>query len=116
MSRQEARQKRKNRVRKKVSGTSARPRMSVFRSSRQLYAQLIDDVNGRTLAAASSLDPMIRDEAVAGITMAEKVGQLLGERATAAGIEFVVFDRSGYRYHGLIKALADGAREKGLQF
>ncbi|MCL5994771.1 MAG: 50S ribosomal protein L18 [Chloroflexi bacterium] len=114
---QERRERRRRRVRAKVSGVASRPRMNVFRSLKHIYAQLIDDEAGNTLAAASSLDPDIRgqaglkkrDEAVA-------VGKLLAQRAQAKQIKQVVFDRAGYRYHGRVKAVADGAREGGLEF
>ena len=95
-----------------------RPRLSVFRSSRHIYAQVIDDRVGRTLAAASSLEAALRDELKTGAdrAAADKVGRLLAERARSAGVGAVVFDRGGYRYHGRVKALADGAREGGLEF
>jgi large subunit ribosomal protein L18 len=95
-----------------------RPRLSVFRSSKHIYAQLIDDVAGRTLAAASSLDKDLRGALKTGAdkAAAEAVGKLLAERAVAAGVGKVVFDRGGYQYHGRVKALADGAREGGLEF
>jgi len=95
-----------------------RPRLSVFRSSRHIYAQVIDDSAGRTLAAASTLEKGLRGEIKTGAdrSAAEQVGKLLAERARAAGIETVVFDRGGFRYHGRIKALADAAREGGLSF
>ena len=109
------RQKRHTRVRGKVSGTSERPRLNVFRSETNIYAQIIDDVNGNTLAAASSLEKGFQcdgDKKAA----AKKVGQMVAERAKAKGIETVVFDRGGYIYHGRVQALAEGAREGGLQF
>jgi large subunit ribosomal protein L18 len=95
-----------------------RPRLSVFRSGRHIYAQVIDDSVGRTLAAASSLERALRDELKTGAdrAAADKVGRLLAERAKAAGVGAVVFDRGGYRYHGRVKALAEGAREGGLEF
>jgi len=95
-----------------------RPRLSVFRSSRHIYAQVIDDSHGRTLAAASSLETALRGELKTGAdrAAADKVGRLLAERAKSAGVDAVVFDRGGYRYHGRVKALADGAREGGLVF
>ena len=109
------RQKRHTRVRGKVSGTSERPRLNVFRSEANIYAQIIDDVNGVTLASASSLDKAI--EGYGGnVTAASAVGKLIAERALAKGIENVVFDRGGYLYHGRVKALAEGAREGGLKF
>ena len=102
------------RVRKKVNGSADRPRLSVFRSNQAIYCQLIDDLNGHTLAAASSME-----DAKAKGTKTERaklVGQRIAEKAKAAGIETVVFDRGGYLYHGRVKALADGAREGGLKF
>ena len=95
-----------------------RPRLSVFRSSKHIYAQLIDDDAGRTLAAASTLDKALREQIKTGAdrSAAEQVGRLLAERAKAAGVEAVVFDRGGYRYHGRVKALADSARAAGLVF
>ena len=106
---------RHKRVRGKVSGTSERPRLNVFRSEANIYAQVIDDVNGVTLVSASSLDKAI--EGYGGnIAAATAVGKLVAERAKAKGIETVVFDRGGYLYHGRVKALADGAREGGLKF
>ena len=109
------RQKRHTRVRGKVSGTSERPRLNVFRSETNIYAQIIDDVNGVTLASASSLDKAI--EGYGGnVTAASAVGKLIAERALAKGIENVVFDRGGYVYHGRVAALAEGAREGGLKF
>ena len=113
-----ARIRRHTRVRRKVEGTTARPRLNVFRSLTNIYAQVIDDLNGHTLAAASTQDAELR-EAVAGlkkVEAAKRVGTLVAERTKAAGINTVVFDRGGYKYHGRIKALADGAREGGLEF
>jgi len=103
------------RVRRKIRGTANRPRLSVFRSNRCIYSQLINDLDGTTIVAASSLENAIGDEGSKS-EQSKKVGQLLAERAKAAGIENVIFDRSGYRYHGRVKALADGAREGGLKF
>ena len=103
------------RVRKRVSGSAGRPRLVVNRSSRHIFAQIVDDSAGRTLAAASTLDPAVRTTEGDKTAKARKVGELLAQRAAAAGIEAVVFDRGGYRYHGRIAALADGAREGGLQ-
>jgi large subunit ribosomal protein L18 len=109
---------RKLRTRTKVYGTTERPRLSVFRSSKHIYAQIVDDVLGRTLAAASSVDPDVRGSLKNGATVAaaRAVGKLIGERAKAAKHERVVFDRGGRAYHGRIKAVAEGAREAGLQF
>lgn len=112
------RKRRHLRVRAKLNGTSERPRLNVFRSSAHIYAQIIDDSKGHTLVAASSRDADAM-EAADGSTKTERakvVGQLIGDRAIAAGIERVVFDRGGYKYHGRVKALADGARESGLDF
>ena len=107
--------KRHKRVRAKISGTPEMPRLNVFRSEANIYAQVIDDVNGVTLASASSLDKAI--EGYGGnIAAATTVGKLVAERAKAKGIETVVFDRGGYLYHGRVKALAEGAREGGLKF
>jgi large subunit ribosomal protein L18 len=101
-------------VRAKVHGTASRPRISVFRSNRGIGAQLIDDESGRTLAAVTWTEAGVRE--LARMDQAAKAGQLLAERAQAAGIERAVFDRGGYRYHGRVKALAEGAREGGLAF
>ena len=107
--------KRHKRVRAKLSGTAEIPRLNVFRSKANIYAQIIDDTKGVTLASASSLDKSV--EGYGGnAAAAEKVGKLVAERALAKGIETVVFDRGGYLYHGRVKALADGAREGGLKF
>ncbi len=107
--------KRHKRVRAKISGTSEMPRLNVFRSEANIYAQIIDDVKGVTLVSASSLDKAV--EGYGGnIAAATAVGRLVAERARAKGIETVVFDRGGYLYHGRVKALAEGAREGGLQF
>ncbi|MFO8059308.1 MAG: 50S ribosomal protein L18 [Bacillota bacterium] len=115
-SRTDRRGRRRMRVRKKVFGTPERPRVSVFRSSRHVYAQVIDDINGRTLAAASSIDEPVAAGGETGVERARRVGQLLAERARDRGVTEIVFDRSGYKYHGQVKAVAEGAREKGLQF
>lgn len=116
-SREEARRRRHRRVRKRVFGTEERPRLNVFRSGKHIYAQVIDDNRGHTLVAASSLEPELRGR-VKGSTVdgARAVGQLVAQRALAAGIRKVVFDRGGYLYHGRVKALADAAREAGLEF
>ena len=111
------RTRRRVRVRKKVSGNAARPRLSVFRSNRYIYAQIIDDVAGHTLAAASSRESGVTEDGSSGsAAAAARVGQLLAERAKEKAIETVVFDRGGYRYHGRVAALADAAREGGLTF
>lgn len=113
-----ARLKRHLRVRKKISGTASRPRLNIFRSSKHMYAQIIDDTNGVTLAAASTLDKDLKESVENGgsVEAARKVGALIAERAKAKGIDEVVFDRGGYLYHGRVQALADAARESGLQF
>ncbi len=113
------RQRRHLRVRAKVSGTAERPRLNVFRSNVHIYAQLIDDVTGRTLAAASTLEPEVRQrlpEEHPKVQEALLVGQIIGERSRAQGITQVVFDRGGYKYHGRVKAVAEGARGAGLEF
>lgn len=113
-----AKELRRNRIhmsiRKKVAGNSAKPRLSVFRSNAHIYAQLIDDEQGRTLASASSYN--LKDAAGNKTEQSKQVGQLIAEAAKAAGITACTFDRGGYLYHGRVKALADGAREGGLQF
>jgi large subunit ribosomal protein L18 len=108
------RMRRRRRVRAKISGTAERPRLSVFRSNRGVFAQLIDDRSGRTVAAVNWIEPELRE--LAPMDQAKRVGGLLAERAKAAGVETCVFDRGGYRYHGRVRALADGAREGGLRF
>ncbi|WP_318506268.1 50S ribosomal protein L18 [Bacillus sp. T3] len=110
------RKKRHARVRAKLSGTAARPRLNVFRSSKHIYAQLIDDVNGVTLASASTLDKDFGLESTGNLEAAQKVGELVAKRAVEKGITSIVFDRGGYLYHGRVKALADAARENGLEF
>lgn len=110
------RRKRHARVRAKISGTPERPRLSVYRSNKHIYAQLIDDMNGVTLASASTLDKEINVESASNIDAAAKVGELVAKRALEKGYKSVVFDRSGYLYHGRIQALADAAREAGLEF
>lgn len=106
------------RVRRRVAGTSERPRLAVFRSLQHIYAQVIDDRSGRTLAAASTLEKELRQQAGGrpNVAAARLVGRTIAERARKAGIGRVVFDRGGYKYHGRVKALADAAREAGLQF
>lgn len=106
----------KMRIRKVVHGTPERPRLTVFRSNKEIYAQLIDDLAGRTLVAASSLEKGITETPAKKTDKAKQVGQLVAERAKEAGIEQVVFDRNGYLYHGRVKALAEAARESGLKF
>ncbi|PID78439.1 MAG: 50S ribosomal protein L18 [Deltaproteobacteria bacterium] len=112
-----ARYKRKKRIRKKLSGTAERPRLSVFRSSRHIYAQVIDDVEGNTLVSASTIDKALSGEKFESKTeAAKKVGATVAERAKSKGITSVVFDRNGYLYHGRVKALSESAREAGLKF
>lgn len=110
----EARARRQRRIRGKLSGTAARPRVSVFRSNKAIYAQIIDDMSGVTIAAARSTE--VDGAGLDKSGVAKKVGELLAQRLRAKGIESVVFDRSGYLYHGRVKALAEGAREGGLVF
>ena len=114
-TRHEARARRHRRVRKRVVGSADRPRLAVFRSNKHIYAQVIDDVSGRTLAAASTMEADLRGGATGNVAAAKTVGQLVGERAIAAGIAKVVFDRGGFRYHGRVAALCDGARQAGLE-
>ncbi|MEX2395232.1 MAG: 50S ribosomal protein L18 [Actinomycetota bacterium] len=114
--RRRARTRRHVRVRKKVIGVTGRPRLAVFRSTKHISVQVIDDTNGRTLAAASTLDASIRDSKDNKTARAKAVGSLVAERAKAAGVTKVSFDRGGYSYHGRIAALADSAREGGLEF
>ena len=111
-----ARKKRQGRIRLTLSGSTQRPRMTVFRSLNQIYAQVIDDSNGRTLASASSLEKELRAGEGTKSQQAKRVGELIARRAKDAGIGKVVFDRAGFRYHGRVKALAEGAREAGLDF
>jgi large subunit ribosomal protein L18 len=121
--RERARRRRQERVRKKVQGSPTRPRLSVFKSAKHIYGQLIDDVHGHTLVAASSLSPSFRErvqsvEKASGgnVNGAKIVGELIAEQARAKGISQIVFDRNGFLYHGRVKAIAEGAREAGLQF
>jgi len=116
ISRGAARQKRHTRLRLRVAGDAARPRLAVFRSLNHIYAQVIDDSLGRTLAAASSLEPELKSAKGTKSAEASAVGRLVAQRAVAAGVGKVVFDRAGFRYHGRIKSLADAAREAGLDF
>lgn len=120
-TKRQARLKRKKRIRRKILGTLERPRLSVFRSARHIYAQVIDDIDGRTLVTASSLEKDIQDnsdlKAEKGkIAVADQVGKLVAERSKEKGITRVVFDRNGFIYHGRVKAVSDGAREAGLEF
>ena len=108
--------RRHRRVRKKILGTAERPRLAVFRSSKHVYVQAIDDVAGRTIASASTVEAAQRSGPTATVDAARAVGKLVAERAKAAGVSNVVFDRGGFRYHGRVAAVADGAREGGLEF
>lgn len=110
------RQKRHARVRAKLDGTAERPRLNVFRSNQHIYAQVIDDVAGATIASASTLDKELNLESTSNIAAASEVGKLVAKRAMEKGVSVVVFDRGGYLYHGRVKALAEAAREVGLQF
>jgi len=114
VTKRQARLRRRRRVRARVSGTAERPRLSVYRSNRGLFAQLIDDTKGHTLAAVNWIEPELRQLGPA--EQARKAGELIAERAKKAGVETCVFDRGGYQYHGRVKALAEGAREGGLAF
>jgi large subunit ribosomal protein L18 len=114
VTKRQRRLRRRRRVRARVSGTAERPRLSVFRSNRGVFAQLVDDTRGHTLAAVNWIEPDLRK--LAATEQAKKAGELLAERARAAGVETCVFDRGGYRYHGRVRALAEGAREGGLAF
>ena len=111
-----ARTKRHERLRLRLAGTSARPRLAVFRSLNHIYAQVIDDTSGHTLVAASSLEGALKGATGTKTDDAKRVGQLVAERAKAAGIEQVVFDRAGFKYHGRVRSLAEAAREAGLDF
>ena len=115
LTKSDRRQRIKFRIRKIVSGTATKPRLSVFRSNKEIYAQLVDDVNGTTILAASSRDKGV-DAKGTNVEVANAVGKLVAEKALKAGIETVTFDRGGYLYHGRIKSLADGARAAGLKF
>lgn len=106
----------RKRLRSKLKGTAERPRLAVFRSNREIYAQLIDDVEGKTLVSCSSRLKDLNLQALSRIEQSREVGKKLGELATAKGIDTVIFDRAGYRYHGRVQALAEGAREGGLKF
>ncbi len=110
------RNKIKRRIRKHINGTAERPRMTIFRSNKQIYAQLVDDISNKTLMSVSSLSKDAAGEKVTKKEQAAKVGKLIGEKAVSAGITTVVFDRNGYLYHGRVKQLADAAREAGLKF
>jgi len=114
ITKRQARLRRRRRVRARITGTAERPRLSVYRSNRGVFAQLIDDRKGHTLAAVNWIEPELRK--LSASEQAKRAGELLAERAKAAGVETCVFDRGGYQYHGRVKALADGAREGGLVF
>jgi len=114
LTKSEHRDRRHRRVRKKVTGTAARPRLAVFRSSKHIYVQAIDDLAGRTIASASTMEADLRGGSTATVDAAKKVGALVGERVRATGVDTVVFDRGGFKYHGRVAAVADGAREAGL--
>ncbi|MBS0191479.1 MAG: 50S ribosomal protein L18 [Phycisphaerales bacterium] len=103
-------------IRKRISGTATHPRLSIYKSLNHMYAQIIDDLSGRTLAAASTTDKSLKADKTGNAKAAEAVGTLLAERAKGKGVTTVVFDRSGFRYHGRVKALADAARKAGLKF
>jgi large subunit ribosomal protein L18 len=114
LTKRQSRLKRRRRVRARVKGTAERPRLSVYRSNKGVFAQLIDDAKGHTVAAVNWIEPELRE--LKASEQAKKAGELLAERAKGAGVETCVFDRGGYRYHGRVKALAEGAREGGLAF
>ena len=114
LTKSDHRDRRHRRVRKKVTGTAERPRLAVFRSSKHIYVQAIDDLAGRTRRSASTMEADVRGGTTATVDAAKKVGKLVGERAQAAGVTTVVFDRGGFKYHGRVAAVADGAREAGL--
>ncbi|MDR0972190.1 MAG: 50S ribosomal protein L18 [Bacteroidales bacterium] len=109
------RSKLKMRIRKKINGTAQRPRLTVFRSSKEIYAQLVDDINGKTLVAASSIEKTF-EKAGTKTQVAQLVGQLVAQRAISIGVDTVTFDRNGYLYHGRVKSLAEAARQGGLKF
>ncbi len=115
-NRKKARLKRKIRIRKKIKGTSERPRLCVFRSLTNLYVQVVDDVKGHTLIGVSSLNKEIKSEKLSGVKLSEKMGQIVAEQCKSKNITTVVFDKSGFKYHGRVKALADAARKGGLTF
>ncbi|UCG28644.1 MAG: 50S ribosomal protein L18 [Bacteroidales bacterium] len=116
LTKQDRRKRIRNRIRKKISGTAERPRMCVFRSNKQIYTQLIDDLEGKTLVSASSLEKEVADKkGITKVEQAKLVGKLIAQKSVKAGISSVVFDRSGYLYHGRVKSLAEAARENGLK-
>ena len=116
LTKNERRQRIKNRIRKTVTGTNAQPRLAVFRSNKEIYAQLVNDVTGETIAAASSRDKDLRTAKGTKTEVATLVGKSIGEKALKAGVSNITFDRGGYLYHGRVKSLAEGAREAGLKF
>ncbi|WP_026452608.1 50S ribosomal protein L18 [Aequorivita capsosiphonis] len=116
LSKYERRERLRMRIRKTVGGTESRPRLAVFRSNKEIYAQIIDDVNGKTITAASSRDKDIDASKVNKTEAAKMVGKAIAEKAAKAGVEAIAFDRGGYLYHGRVKSLAEGAREGGLKF
>ena len=116
LSKQDRRNRLRFRIRKTISGTDQRPRLAVFRSNKEIYAQLIDDVSGKTITAASSRDKDIDASKVNKVEAAKLVGKAIAEKAQKAGVETISFDRGGYLYHGRVKSLAEGAREGGLKF
>lgn len=113
---QKIRSKRRTRIRARLEGTTERPRLAVFRSNKHIYVQLVDDVKGHTLVAASTTEAELREDLGGSVEGAKKIGHLVAKRALAKNLNQVVFDRSGYLYHGRIKAVADAARESGLKF
>jgi large subunit ribosomal protein L18 len=115
LTKSEHRIRRHRRVRKKIEGTATRPRLAVFRSNKHIYVQAIDDLSGRTIASASTMEAGARGAGTGTVGAAKEVGKRVAERAKAAGIDTVVFDRGGFRYHGRVAAVADGAREAGLE-
>ncbi len=119
LDRKQKRDRRRIRILKKISGTSERPRLVVFKSRKYIYVQAVDDTTGTTLASASSLEPALKaslEQSGKHVEVAEKIGQMVSERLKAKGVEAVVFDRGGYLFHGRVKAVAEGARKGGLQF
>ena len=112
----DSRRRRHLRVRKKVRGTAARPRLAVYRSNKHIYAQVIDDVAGATLASASTMESTVRGDGGGTVDAARAVGERVADRAKSAGVSTVVFDRGGFKYHGRVAAVADGARSAGLEF
>lgn len=116
LTKNQSRQRIKSRIRKVISGTSSQPRLSVFRSNKEIYAQIVDDVSGKTISAASSRDKEISTVKGTKTEIAAMVGKSVAEKAINAGVQKISFDRGGYQYHGRVKSLADGAREAGLKF